>query len=111
MKSTTIKLDIAKKVIEVFMEDGGTQGVERKRPSRKKMLLWVGKPLPAFVEIDVWHPRLLHVSCLSLHQRQDTTRRGGRESGERAKGIGFTVSWICHYFCPLEFAAVIQQTW
>lgn len=93
------------------MEDGGTQGVERKRPSRKKMLLWVGKT-PSGIRGDrCGHPRLLHVSCLILHRRQDTTRRGGRESGERATGIGFTVSWICHYFCPLEFAAVGQQTW
>lgn len=52
MKRTTIGIDIAKNVFEIYVEDGATQGVERKRLSRKKMLPWFANRPPALVGME-----------------------------------------------------------
>jgi len=52
MKRTTIGIDIAKNVFEIYVEDGATQGVERKRLSRKKMLPWLANRPPALVGME-----------------------------------------------------------
>jgi len=49
MKGTTIGIDLAKNVFEVYVEDGTGQGVERRRLSRKKMLPWFANRTPAVV--------------------------------------------------------------
>jgi tRNA A37 threonylcarbamoyltransferase TsaD len=40
MKRTTIGAHLAKQAFDLFVGDGTTQVVERKRMSRKKMLAW-----------------------------------------------------------------------
>jgi len=52
MKRTTIGIDIAKNVFEIYVEDGATQGVERKRLSRKKLLPWLANRPPALVGME-----------------------------------------------------------
>ena len=52
MKRTTIGIDIAKNVFEIYVEDGATQGVERKRLSRKKLLPWLANRSPALVGME-----------------------------------------------------------
>ncbi|MDH5700411.1 MAG: IS110 family transposase, partial [Nitrospirota bacterium] len=52
MKRTTIGVDIAKQVFELYVEDGGEQVVERKRLARKKMLLWFANRPPALVGME-----------------------------------------------------------
>jgi hypothetical protein len=41
MKGTTMGIDIAKNVFEVYVEDESGQVLERRRLSRKKMLSWL----------------------------------------------------------------------
>ena len=52
MKRTTIGIDIAKQVFELYVEDGATQVVERRRLSRKKMLPWFANRPPALVGME-----------------------------------------------------------
>ena len=52
MKRTTIGIDIAKQVFEMYVEEGGTQSVERKRLSRKKLLPWFAHRPPALVGME-----------------------------------------------------------
>jgi len=52
MKRTTIGVDIAKNVFEVYVEDGATQVVGRKRLLRQKMLPWFANPPPALVGME-----------------------------------------------------------
>ncbi|MGP0591128.1 IS110 family transposase [Nitrospira sp. T9] len=52
MKRTTIGIDIAKNVFEIYVEDGSNQVVARKRLSRKKMLPWFANHPPALVGME-----------------------------------------------------------
>ena len=52
MKRTTIGIDIAKQIFELYVEDGVTQGGERRRLSRKKMLAWFANRPPALVGLE-----------------------------------------------------------
>jgi transposase len=52
MKRTTIGIDIAKQVFELYVEDGAKPIVERKRLSRKKMLPWFANRPPALVGME-----------------------------------------------------------
>ena len=52
MKRPTIGIDIAKNVFEIYVEKGATQGVERKRLLRKKMLPWFANRPPALVGLE-----------------------------------------------------------
>jgi transposase len=52
MKRTTIGVDIAKQVFELSVEDGVTQGGERRRLSCKKMLSWFANRPPALVGLE-----------------------------------------------------------
>jgi transposase len=52
MKRTTIGIDIAKNVFEIYVEDGSNQVVARKRLARKKMLPWFANHPPALVGLE-----------------------------------------------------------
>lgn len=52
MKRTTIGVDIAKQVFELYVEDGVTPGGERRRLSRNKMLSWFANRPPALVGME-----------------------------------------------------------
>jgi len=52
MKRTTIGIDIAKNVFEMYVEDGGKPFVERKQLSRKKLLPWFANRPPALVGME-----------------------------------------------------------
>jgi len=52
MKRTTIGIDLAKQVCEIYVEEGAPQSVERKRLSRKKLLPWFANRPPALVGMD-----------------------------------------------------------
>ena len=52
MKRTTIGIDIAKQVFEIYVEEGATQSVERKRLSRKKLLPWLANRPPALIGME-----------------------------------------------------------
>ena len=52
MKGTTIGVDIAKNVFEVYVEDEAGQVVERRRLSRKKMLPWFANRPRAVVGME-----------------------------------------------------------
>ncbi len=52
MKGTTIGIDIAKNVFEVYVEDETGQVVERRRLSRKKLLPWFANRTPAVVGLE-----------------------------------------------------------
>lgn len=52
MKSTTIGIDLAKSVFEVYVEDGQGQMLERRRLSRKKLLAWLANRPPAVVGME-----------------------------------------------------------
>lgn len=52
MKRTTIGLDIAKQVFELYVEEGCGQRVDRKRLSRKKLLPWFANRPPALVGLE-----------------------------------------------------------
>ena len=60
MKSTTMGIDIAKNVFEVYVEDKGGQLVDRCRLSRKKMLPWfANRPPCARRHGSLWRRPLL----------------------------------------------------
>jgi hypothetical protein len=52
MNGTTIGIDLAKNVFEVYVEDGSGTVVERKRLSRKKLLPWFANRPPALVRME-----------------------------------------------------------
>ncbi|GJL60476.1 MAG: putative family 20 transposase [Nitrospirales bacterium] len=52
MKRTTIGIDLAKNVFEVYVEDEGGQDITRCRLSRKKMLPWFANRAPALVGME-----------------------------------------------------------
>ena len=52
MKRTTMGIDIAKNVFEVYVEDKAGQMIDRRRLSRKKMLPWFANRPPALVGME-----------------------------------------------------------
>jgi len=52
MKGTTMGIDIAKNVFEVYVEDEAGQVLERRRLSRKKLLSWLANRPPATVGME-----------------------------------------------------------
>jgi transposase len=52
MNGTTMGIDIAKNVFEVYVEDGSGAVVARKRLSRKKLLPWLANRAPALVGME-----------------------------------------------------------
>ena len=52
MKGTTIGIDLAKNVFEVYVEDGSGAVSERKRLSRKNLLVWFANRPPAVVGLE-----------------------------------------------------------
>lgn len=52
MKGTTMGIDLAKNVFEVYVEDGSGAVIERKRLSRKKLLPWLANRAPALVGLE-----------------------------------------------------------
>jgi len=52
MKRTTIGIDLAKNVFEVYVEAEGGQGITRCRLSRKKVLPWLANRAPALVGME-----------------------------------------------------------
>lgn len=52
MKRTTIGIDIAKQVFELYVEEGATPSVERKRLSRKKLLPWLATRPPTLIGME-----------------------------------------------------------
>ncbi len=52
MKSSTIGIDLAKNVFEVYVEDGANQSGQRTRLSRKKMLPWFANRASALIGME-----------------------------------------------------------
>jgi len=72
MKGTTMGIDIAKNVFEVYVEDESGAVVERKRLSRKKLLPWFANRVPALVGMEACGGA--HYWARELEQRGHTVR-------------------------------------
>ena len=96
MKGTTIGIDLAKNVFEVYVEAEGGVVVERRRLSRKKLLTWLANRPPVVVGMEAcggahyWAreiSKLGHTVRLIAPQHVKPYRRGQKNDYRDAEAI------------------------
>jgi hypothetical protein len=81
MKGTTMGIDIAKNVFEVYGEDKAGQMVDRRRLSRKKMLPWLANRPPALVSMEACAGAHYSQPCLWQYGNLDFYLKSRDEKG------------------------------